>query len=80
MYYVYIIENEKKEKYIGYTKNLRKRLEEHNANRGARYTKNSKWDIVYIEGYRTQEQAMKRERSIKRSGAIRKALYERISM
>ncbi len=80
MYYVYILENEEGKKYIGYTNNLRRRLEQHNANKGAKYTKNSKWEIAYIEGYRTQEQAMKREKSIKKSGAARKALYERISM
>ena len=80
MYYVYILENLEGKKYIGYTNNLNKRLEEHNTERGAKYTQNSKWEIAYIEGYRTQTQAMKRERSIKKSGAIRKSLYERISM
>ena len=80
MYYVYILEDEDNKKYIGYTNNLKRRIEEHNANKGAKYTQNRKWEIAYIEGYRTREQAIKREKSIKRSGAIRKALYERISM
>ena len=80
MYYVYILENQEGNKYIGYTNNLKVRLEQHNANKGAKYTKNSKWKIVYIEGYRTQEQAMRRERSIKKSGSTRKAIYDRISM
>ena len=80
MYYVYILENKEGNKYIGYTNNLKVRLEQHNTNKGAKYTKNSKWEIAYIEGYRTQEQAMKREKSIKKSGSARKNIYERISM
>ncbi len=77
-YYVYILENEDGKKYIGYTSNLKQRLEYHNRHMGAKTTSSGKWELIYFEGYRTQEQAMRRERSIKGSGSTRKLLYERI--
>ncbi len=63
MYYVYVLQSEKGKKYIGYTQNMRERLEQHNAGKSA-YTKGSKWELIYFEGYRTEAQARRRERSI----------------
>ena len=32
-------------KYVGYTNNLKKRLELHNNNKGAKFTKGRKWSL-----------------------------------
>ncbi len=36
-----------KKTYVGYTNNIDKRLEKHNANRGAKSTKGYKWLLIY---------------------------------
>lgn len=68
MFYVYILEGQRKKRYIGYTANLKKRLERHR--RGEVFTtkeyKNIR--IIYVEGYRNIKDAKGRERFLK-SGA-----------
>ncbi len=65
-YYVYIIESEKDGTfYKGYTKNIDKRLIEHN-NGQSRYTsKKMPWKLVYLEKFETKREALIRERKIK---------------
>ncbi len=65
-YYVYIIESEKDGTfYKGYTKNIDKRLIEHN-NGQSRYTsKKMPWKLVYLEEFETKREALIRERKIK---------------
>jgi putative endonuclease len=47
--------------YYGHTKNLEKRLKEHN-NAEVRYTKGRRpWVLHYFEEYQTKSEAMKRE-------------------
>ena len=49
-FYVYIIKtiNSKVTKsYVGYTNNLKKRLSDHNNNKGAKSTKGHKWELIY---------------------------------
>ena len=50
MFYVYVIQNEVKGFYTGYTANLEKRLAEHNAGSN-QSTKNHKWELVYYEAH-----------------------------
>lgn len=65
MYCVYIIKNPKGKYYIGYTKNIRKRLERHNKNR-CDFTKNKgRWDLIYKEQFLDKSDALKRENYIK---------------
>ena len=74
MYYVYlIVYEEKKNRYIGYTSDLRRRVKEHKRERGD-------VKLIYYEAYPTKEMAMRRERSLKRSGNARKSLYERLNL
>ena len=63
MYYVYILENGDDLKwYIGYTSNLRRRLDEHNNGRGGQTTKQSKeWKLIYYEAYVNKNDATGRE-------------------
>ena len=67
MFVVYIIQHSiSKEIYIGFTKNLEKRIESHNSknNRATKRT-NGKWIIVYAEAYRKEHDARVRENKLK---------------
>ena len=67
MYYVYILQSLKTEKlYIGHTDNLTRRLKEHNAGRGGKYTQqNAPWTLLYSESHPDRSSAAKRERYLK---------------
>lgn len=70
VFYVYILntigKNNKRRFYTGYTNNLYRRLEEHKAGKGARFTKGKKKiELKYVETYVNRKEAMKRELEIK---------------
>lgn len=53
--------------YTGWTNNLKKRLKEHNAGRGAKYTRGrTPVELVYMEAHGTRQEAMQREAWIKK--------------
>lgn len=67
MYFVYIIKNSYGKLYTGVTKNPTRRLATHNARRGASFTKRSPtYKIVFLEDYKTLQDARKREVQIKK--------------
>jgi putative endonuclease len=81
MYYVYILESEKTARwYVGMSKDPEKRLrEEHNVG-NVRSTKGGRpYKIVYREEYKTKTEALRRERQIKNSGAIRKGIKRQLT-
>ena len=51
--------------YVGYTNNLNKRLNLHNKSKGAKFTKGSKWKLIYLKVYSTKIRAMKEEYLLK---------------
>jgi len=53
MWHVYVLESLKNKRlYIGYTNNLRRRLEEHNKGIGGEYTKNNKpFKLIFCESF-----------------------------
>ena len=66
MNYTYILRCKDNSLYTGWTNNLEKRIEAHNAGRGAKYTKaRLPVELVYYEKFETKEEAMKREFAIK---------------
>ena len=67
MYYVYALKSLKDGKhYVGYSKNVHLRLEQHNTGQ-VRSTKNRlPFEVIYIEEYKTSAEARKRESIIKR--------------
>jgi len=80
MFCVYIIQHTNtKEKYIGYTKNLQKRLDEHN-NKSTPSTKrkSGKWIVIYAEAYRSETDAQEREKKLKQHGSSKHELFKRI--
>ena len=73
-YFVYLLGNKKKSKlttYVGYTNNLKKRLNLHNSGLGAKYTRGRKWKIIYSEKYSTKSEAISREYYIKKNRKLR---------
>ena len=66
MNYTYIVECSDGTLYTGWTNNLEKRLEAHNAGKGAKYTKTRRpVKLVYQEQFETKEEALSREYHIK---------------
>tara|TARA_Y100000741_G_C18090023_1_gene492369 strand:- start:465 stop:713 length:249 start_codon:yes stop_codon:yes gene_type:complete len=57
--------------YVGFTNNLKNRLNNHNSSKGAKYTKGKKWIIVYKRKYLTKSDAMKEEYNLKKNKKLR---------
>ena len=66
MNYTYIVECADGSLYCGWTNDLEKRIMDHNAGKGAKYTKTRlPVKLVYFEEFDTKEEAMSREWHIK---------------
>jgi len=66
MYYVYLLRSETTEKlYIGYSKDLKKRLLEHNN----KVTKSTRfgipWKLIYYEAFNNKKDALREEKFLK---------------
>ena len=73
-FYVYILCNFKKKKlttYVGYTKDIKKRLKLHNKGKGAKFTRGRQWKLIYKETFETKKEAISREYYIKKNRKIR---------
>ena len=84
-YYVYLIVssiNNKLVSYVGYTNNLKKRLNLHNCSKGAKFTKGKKWKIAYFREYLSKKTAMKEEfllkKNTKKRNMIKKKYCEQL--
>ena len=79
-YCVYLLISKHKSRlisYVGYTKNLKKRLIQHNISQGAKYTKGKKWIVFHKEFYNTKSKAMSREFELKKDRKFRKFIKKR---
>ena len=69
-HFVYLIVSFGKKRlisYVGYTKNIKKRLKLHNTSKGAKFTRGRKWKIIYKKSYNTKSEAMKNEYLLKKN-------------
>lgn len=65
-HYCYILRCKDGTLYTGYTNNLEKRVDKHNAGKGAKYTRGrAPCVLVYYEEYSSKKEAMSREYFIK---------------
>jgi len=72
MYYTYILYSEKLAVfYTGHTKDMERRLEEHNRGKSAFAAKGMPWRVVYRFEASSRADAAKLERKIKKRGAQR---------
>lgn len=78
-HYVYVLENQDdKSLYIGYTTDIRKRINDHSSGKGARTTRLKKnWKLIYTELYLDKFDALGREKFLK-GGSGRKYLKKQL--
>lgn len=80
MYYVYLIQHDvSREVYIGYTKDIRVRLAQHNSRSNVSTSRREgAWRLIYAEVYKSQADARSRERKLKHHGSAKHELLKRI--
>ena len=67
MNYTYLLTCADGSLYCGWTNQLDKRIEAHNAGKGAKYTKGRRpVTLAYFEEFATKEEALRREAAIKK--------------
>ena len=79
-YFVYLIGNYKHKKiisYVGYTNNLKKRLNLHNNGKGAKFTRGRRWRLLYFEKCSTKREAILRECYIKKNRKFRNKIKDK---
>ena len=72
-FYVYMLKSTGKKPvtYVGYTKDLKKRIRLHNNGKGAKFTRGRKWTLIYKEKYLSKSKAISREYYIKKNRTFR---------
>ncbi len=66
-FYTYIIQSKQNGRYyIGFSVDLEKRVEKHNAGGTASTRPYRPWELVYFEEFETKTEALKREKEIKK--------------
>ena len=72
-YYVYMLKliSKKPITYVGYTKDIKKRISLHNSGKGAKFTRGRKWKLIYKEKFSSKNKAILREYYIKKNRKIR---------
>ncbi len=78
MFYVYILQSSKTSRlYTGCTKDLRKRLSQHNSDRSYWTKQYSPWKVIYYEASINEEDARAREKYLK-SGMGKRYIKNRL--
>ena len=76
-YVVYLLISKTKKRYIsyvGFTNNLKKRINLHNSGKGAKFTRGKNWKLIYFKSYDTKRKAMKEEYKLKKNYSLRKKI------
>ena len=75
-FYVYMLKSKsfKPITYVGYTKDLKKRISLHNCGKGAKFTRGRKWTLIYKENFKSKKEAIYREYYIKKNRVLRNRL------
>ena len=78
-YFVYMLKCVGKESvtYVGYTNNLKKRINLHNSGKGAKFTRGRKWVLIYKEIFKSKKEAISREYYIKNNRSLRNDLKKK---
>ena len=77
-YFVYMLKSLGKDTvtYVGYTNDLEKRINLHNNNKGAKFTRGRKWKLIYKEKLNSKKEAISREYYIKKNRVLRNKIKE----
>ena len=75
-YFVYMLKSKgvNPVTYVGYTKDIIKRVNLHNSGKGAKFTKGRTWKLIYKESFKSKSKAISREYYIKNNRALRKKI------
>jgi len=68
-YYVYMlktIDGLREKSYVGYTNNLKERINKHNSNKGAKSTRGYKWKLIFKKKFLSKSEAMVFEYKLKK--------------
>ena len=79
-FYVYMIANLNNKKittYVGWTKNLKKRLCSHNSGKGAKFTRGRKWILIYKRKMLSKKKAMQFEYKLKKNRKARNTIIRK---
>jgi putative endonuclease len=77
--FVYVLGSRRKNDrrtYVGWTTDIDRRLQQHNAGLGAKSTRGRSWILLYSESCKTRNEAMSREWHLKRDRKFRATLRE----
>ena len=79
-YFVYMLKSLGKNPvtYVGYTNDLKKRINLHNNNKGAKFTRGRKWKLIYKEKLNSKKEAISREYYIKKNRTLRNKIKENL--
>jgi len=85
MFYIYCLESKKyDELYFGYTKDLKRRIQEHNQKLNFSTKRYAPWKLIYYEACLNEKDAKRREKYLKTNQGrrmmkirIKEYLYER---
>ena len=80
-YYMYVLQCDDKNQsyYCGISTDPQRRLKEHNqSKKGAKYTRGSKWKLLYKEIFESKSDAMKREIVLKKDRKLRTQLRKKL--
>ena len=79
-YFVYMLKSLGKDPvtYVGYTNDLKKRINLHNNNKGAKFTRGRKWKLIYKEKLNSKKEAISREYYIKKNRTLRNKIKDNL--
>lgn len=79
-FYVYLIANFNNKKiitYVGWTNNLKKRIQLHNSGKGAKFTRGRKWILIFKKKLLSKKNAMQFEYKLKKDRKARKSIINK---
>lgn len=79
-FYVYLIANFNNKKiisYVGWTNNLKKRIQLHNSGKGAKFTRGRKWILIFKKKLVSKKKAMQFEYKLKKDRKARKVIINK---
>ena len=78
-YYVYMLKSIEKKTvtYVGYTSDIKKRIQLHNLGKGAKFTRGRKWKLIYREKFNSKKEAILREYYIKKNRLLRNKIKKK---
>jgi len=68
--------NNRIKSYVGYTNDLKKRINDHNNSKGAKSTRGRYWQIAFKKKFKTKSSAMKYEYFLKKNKRLRNKIKD----